>query len=110
MVWTMEPLDDAGNGHLGSVQTLDTDSRSSVESSVGQTTESTVNVKTTPKLQNDKTNQGMRQSVFPKNELLTDGELSDFSDTEEDEEDDEFRNQIVLNGNQSDGKIHIENC
>lgn len=40
----------------------------------------------------------------PKTESLSDGELSDFSlnDTEEDEE--EFRNCVLLNGTQSEGK------
>lgn len=98
------PLDEIGNGHLGSIQTLDTDSRSSVESSTEHINESTTNVRNIAKSQTDKNNHGRNQSIFPKNELLTDEELSDFSDTEEEDEEDDFRHRIVLNGNQTDGK------
>lgn len=99
----MAPVDESKNGHLVSVQTLDTDSRSSAESSAGPTSEQCTNRQNVSKLQNERISQVKPQSLFLKNELLTDGELSDFSDTEEDDEDDEFRHQIVLNGNQSDG-------
>ncbi|XP_034490261.1 uncharacterized protein LOC117793921 [Drosophila innubila] len=47
--------------------------------------------------------------VQPKTESISDGDLSDFSlnDTEEDE--DELRDYIVLNGNQADGSRSLSN-
>lgn len=75
-----------------------------MESSQGTSTAPTVRGKP-PALIHNQASQG---HLNPKLENLSDGELSDFSlnDTEEDEE--EFRNCVLLNGAQNEGTSIID--